>query len=386
MASSSAPHVAADANTDLCAARRQLANLPKFDDKGKPMSESEWRYEFLIVTHDLLDKQRAAVWADHLQCEGKAYYWFQAQKATKLNTDNWSKLKDLIEVWWPTPSQNPDAFKEHNCIHWNSSVLDVNSMADALSERSNPTRPHHIWATQHLAKGHTCNSTNKDRVYHTLHYALPPFVVALLSKKYHYGANFTELCKDIGEIPARELYEAWQRETTLSHLEMLSLMLPSPQPPALYMPQPWHSPGPAAPLPTPTASHPRSHAKLGPRHNAEMLAWMQQFEGQTLSMLKPYPLLPGTLEQTHLVCVKCGCGEHKAIDCKAQPAHLLPEHEHSMRGAILCDLNKNAQNSRAGMVPGTPSPPTHVCDVQQLDLLEPEDETYYTDFYDLENK
>ncbi|KAG8729315.1 hypothetical protein FRC10_004078 [Ceratobasidium sp. 414] len=470
MASGSSSNAPADVNADLRAARRQLASLPKFDDEGKPMSESEWRYEFLIATRDLSDKQRAAVWIDHLQYEGEAYYWFQAQKASKSGTDDWSKLKDLIEARWPTPVRDPDAFEERNRIRWNSSVLDIDGIADALSERSNPTRPHHIWATQHLAKGRACDSTDKDRVYHTLHYALPPFVVALLPKKYRYGADFSELCKDIGEIPAWELYEAWQRETTLSRLETLSLTPPPPQPPTPYTPkirrnlstsltpslppsamrgtpsapppslpsslqvpsrghqvsfadppQAPSTPISTAPIPRPvfgtatrqapphlsaipqqvtqaavsgpvqvyppaptahtatatvTRRVPNTDADIA-RYNAATLAWMQQYEGQSPSLAKPYPLSPGTLEQTRL---------HKAIDCKAEPAHLLPEHERSMRGAILRDMNRSARNSRAGTVPGTPSPPTRVRDVQQLELSEPEDETYYTDFYDSENK
>ncbi|KAG8774366.1 hypothetical protein FRC12_002027 [Ceratobasidium sp. 428] len=89
--------------------------------------------------------------------------------------------------------------------------------------------------------------------------------------------------------------------------------------------------------------------------------------------------------QTRTVCVKCGRGEHAAVNCK-ETSH-VDERERAMRGAILRKLNEeNRAARRAGALPGTPTPAPRVRDLQQLEESDVEEDTYYTDFYDSENE
>ncbi|KAG8757095.1 hypothetical protein FRC12_010388 [Ceratobasidium sp. 428] len=224
----------ADANADVRAARRQLNELGKFDDEGQPSrSEAEWRHEFLIATRDVDDKQRASLWADYLVYRGEAYQWLQAMKAdpaTKSRTEDWSTLEPLIEARWPTPVPDPAAYEESQRTRWVNSLFQIEQWSDMLCDPTNPTRPHQVWATQHRARGLACDSTNRDRVYHTLHNSLPPFVVSLLPKKYHYGNDFDELCKHIGEITSRELYDAWRDRILIESMGTLSVSGPPSSP------------------------------------------------------------------------------------------------------------------------------------------------------------
>ncbi|KAG8774367.1 hypothetical protein FRC12_002028 [Ceratobasidium sp. 428] len=212
-----------DPNADIRAARRALSDLAKFADEGDPMSEAEWRREFLIATREVSNKQRASLWEDHLAYSGEAYQWLASLKTAGTATDDWTTLLPLIESRWPTPSQDTDAYEERNRTRFGESYLDVESMAKALNDRQNPSRPHQVWAKQHLAKGKACDSTDKDRVYHTIERSLPRFVIGMLPKKSRYGSDFDGLCKDIGDLPARELYDAWAQASTLKRLEEFSL-------------------------------------------------------------------------------------------------------------------------------------------------------------------
>ncbi|KAG8794655.1 hypothetical protein FRC12_022756 [Ceratobasidium sp. 428] len=60
-------------NADIRAACRALSNLLKLADEGYPMSEAEWRREFLIATREISNKQHASLWEDHLAYHGEAY-------------------------------------------------------------------------------------------------------------------------------------------------------------------------------------------------------------------------------------------------------------------------------------------------------------------------
>ncbi|QRW11120.1 hypothetical protein RhiLY_10119 [Ceratobasidium sp. AG-Ba] len=71
-----------------------------------------------------------------------------------------------------------------------------------------------------------CDSTNRDRVLHTLNNSLPAFVIPLLPKGRNYNKDFDTLCKHIGELSNRELYDAWRDRALLESIGSLSLSIP----------------------------------------------------------------------------------------------------------------------------------------------------------------
>ncbi|QRV83020.1 hypothetical protein RhiJN_11036 [Ceratobasidium sp. AG-Ba] len=231
-----------DANADLRAARRALADSVKdFDDKGKPCSEEEWRYKFKRATREVSTKQRAELWEDCLAFKGEAYNWLQAQKKHPDNAKlvgDWNTLEPLIEARWPTPVPDQDAYEEAQRAQFMNSRMDIQAWQDILRDPTNPARPQQQWATQHRARGMACNSTDRDQVLHTLNYSLPSFVIPLLPNGRSYAKEFDKLCKHIGELSNRDLYDAWRDRTLLEAVGSLSIS---------YTPPPSSSPVPHTP-------------------------------------------------------------------------------------------------------------------------------------------
>ncbi|QRV81591.1 hypothetical protein RhiJN_09606 [Ceratobasidium sp. AG-Ba] len=237
-----------DANADLRAARRALADAVKdFDDEGRPCSEEEWRYKFMRATREVTPKQRAELWADSLAFKGEAYNWLQAQKKDQTNKDlvgDWTMLEPLIEARWPTPVPDQDAYEEAQRAQFMSSFMDVQAWSSILCDPTNPERPQQQWAMQHRARGIACDSTNRDRVLHTLNFSVPGFVISLLPNGRNYAKDFETLCKHIGELSNRDLYDAWRDRALLESIGTLSL---SYTPPA-------SSPSPRSRSPAPPAT------------------------------------------------------------------------------------------------------------------------------------
>lgn len=409
---------------DVRSAMAQLAKLPDFDDEGKPVREAEWRYKFLVATRTLSDADKAQMWADKLVYEGEAHEWLctlqnSSEPDKNEATKDWSKLLPLIEKRWPTPKRDPDAYAEHLRQRWDSSVFSPADMAADWADEACMNRPQEVWARQHLTKGNACGSAGRDLVYQTTHHALPSWVVSLLPKKRRYGTDFEQLCQDIGELTSRELHEAYTRERTMELLvaaQNLSLNDPRPttrtplirrQPPKAVAETTPPTMLPARPAqvtfaqPLQSALKPRdapphlgesatqSQARLTAtfpklvapdtpeeraRHKALVTAWKTDpnNSGQKPSMTRPYPLSPGTYEQTRDICVKCGRAKHRVMECE-DPSKWLREEERLMRGAIVRSLSQPRGSFRPA-----PASATVVRDTNQLE----EEEDPYTDYYD----
>ncbi|KAG8794653.1 hypothetical protein FRC12_022754 [Ceratobasidium sp. 428] len=66
---------------------------------------------------------------------------------------------------------------------------------------------------------------------------------------------------------------------------------------------------------------------------------------------------------------------------------LVDKWECSMRSALLRKLNKeNWAARRTGAIPGTPTPVPRIGNLQQLKESNVEEDTYFTNFYYVENK
>ncbi|QRV83692.1 Retrovirus-related Pol polyprotein from transposon [Ceratobasidium sp. AG-Ba] len=226
------PLQASAMSKDLRAARSSLSSLPKFSDDMDPMREAEWRHNFVVATRGVTDEERAQLWADWLVFEGVAYDWYEALQAagpTELaDSKDWTKLLPRIEARWPTPACDPFVLAEQKRHCWDNSILRVEEMLPALTDDTNPVKPHEVWAKQHLSRGKDRNSSNADLVHDTIKRALPAFIIPLLPKRARYGDQFETLCKDIGELSSSKIVSAYGVDQAVSSLQTLSID-PSPE-------------------------------------------------------------------------------------------------------------------------------------------------------------
>ncbi|KAG8734330.1 hypothetical protein FRC11_005317 [Ceratobasidium sp. 423] len=88
--------------------------------------------------------------------------------------------------------------------------MDMAKLYKEHKEALSTTKPHEEWARDHLSKGRAVGSRDADLVWHTLHHAIPAWVVHHLDKKDAY-TDFGALCKDIGKIPSVVLYGAYKQ-------------------------------------------------------------------------------------------------------------------------------------------------------------------------------
>ncbi|QRV96803.1 Retrovirus-related Pol polyprotein from transposon opus [Ceratobasidium sp. AG-Ba] len=447
------------ASKDARSTRSSLNSLPRFNDDMDPMREVEWRHNFIVATCGVTNEEHVQLWADWLVFQGVAWDWYKALQnkgPTELaDWKSWAKLETHIKNCWPTPVHDPFVLAEQKCLRWDNSVLKIKDMLPALLDKSNPIKPHEIWAKQHLLRGRDQGSSNGDLVHDTLKRAIPSWMVALLPKRSRYGSNFEGLCKDIGDLTSTKIIAAYDVHRAVVSIQNLLLSSPAkpsirttatlypsslrcsstqvppaqstisvqnpipapvfaparaphvtfatstPETPARNQParhNPPHMPGPAteqpATVPAPAPQTPNQHpmrdlvpdvipntAEERAKHKVLLAEFNNKYgELATPTMSKPYPLLPGTFKQTRDICIRCGRGFHTAIQC--DNPNPLPKSERGMRAAILGTLWRP---SRAGTIPGTPTPGARL--VHDTAQLEEEDEvTQHVEYYKSENE
>ncbi|QRV73371.1 Retrovirus-related Pol polyprotein from transposon [Ceratobasidium sp. AG-Ba] len=215
---------------DLRAARSSLGSLPRFNDDMDPMREAEWRHNFIVATRGVTDEERAQLWGDWLVFQGVAYDWYEALQQSgasgMADSKDWTKLLPLIEACWPTPVRDPFVLAEQKRHRWDSSVFRVEVMLPALLDSSNATKPHEVWAKQHLSRGKDRGSSDADLIHDTLKRAIPAYLVQLLPKRARYGSDFEGLCKDIGELSSEEIVNAHAINKAVLLLQTLSIGAP----------------------------------------------------------------------------------------------------------------------------------------------------------------
>ncbi|QRV97202.1 Retrovirus-related Pol polyprotein from transposon [Ceratobasidium sp. AG-Ba] len=426
---------------DFRAAQANLSRLPRFNDDMDPMRESEWRHHFTVATRGVTDEEQAQLWADWLVYEGVAYDWLESLQRSGASgladSQDWSKLRPLIEARWPTPVRDPFVLAEQKRHRWDNSIFRVEDVLAALKDKSNPVRPHEVWATQHLSQGKDRGSSNDDLVHDTLKRAIPPWMISLLPKRSRYGSDFEGLCKDIGELSSAEIVNAHSVDQAVHSIQNLALgpsskpvartpavspypsslrRAPTPVPNAPSSPfsqgpipapsfAPTRAPQVAfAPLPpeTPARNQPScDNPPHMPDSNAPMAAQAPQTPSQR-TMRDPVPeLVPNTLEERTRYNTLVSKFNNKygirATPTMSKPYPLTPgtfkqtrdvcvrcgQSEQSMRMAIVGSLWR--PNARAGTVPGTPTPGQRfVRDTAQLE--EDEEEIPYTEHFESENE
>ncbi|KAG9125583.1 hypothetical protein FRC07_007016, partial [Ceratobasidium sp. 392] len=93
-----------------------------------------------------------------------------------------------------------------------------------------------------------------------------------------------------------------------------------------------------------------------------------------LSSRRPYPLSPGTFEQTLDLCPRCGKENHTVLECTVREPYTVVEHERKYRESVQRKLARETDlNRRAGAQPDTPTPPQrYQSDTQQVEYSEAE--------------
>ncbi|KAG8773644.1 hypothetical protein FRC12_002399 [Ceratobasidium sp. 428] len=409
-----------------------VAALKRFDGKGQPCPEAEYRFYFVQAT------------------QGPAHLWLEALRkdaARKDLANKWSTLEAEIEKRWPTPPLDDEAQRRSYREDWAAHQFNMETMLPKLLNPTGATRPMQEWADEHKAFAVNVNSTDEDRVSKTLeeHFALAPWIIDLLPLKDRYGDKFDDHIKDIGELSPRSLITAYETYSLLeSFCGMTVTQTPVPQTPSVqyqqspatprtprgstsalhrqtYSPQvrfastvqvaqPQQQPSvPIETRPVPHTPHNRdqpphmpqtpitpagpvesvvsriARADQQPRNatlipdtpdqrahwSAETDRWKLTHGTKWPSLQRPYPLTPGTYEPTANLCTKCGKGYHYFLDCTAQGSDVLGEREREYRKIVSRRLR---DDQRAGAQLTTPTPRARFRDTSQVELSEPEDD------------
>ncbi|QRW10613.1 Retrovirus-related Pol polyprotein from transposon [Ceratobasidium sp. AG-Ba] len=284
-------------------------------------------------------------------------------------------------------------------------------MLPALSDDTNPVKPHKVWAKQHLSRGKDRGSSNVDLVHNTIKRALPAFIIPLLPKPPERQAPRSP-SRASSPFPSSlchtPLYSSITPQTPIAaptfgasqaaHRAAQVAFTPLPPETPARTQQTRHVP-PHMPLSqlviaaaAALTTGPRTPTQRPLRHPAPKLVaentaserarynrLVNEFNKKygklaTPNMSKPYPLSPGTFKQTWDVCIKCSRDFHTAIQCKDRNAW-LSESERTMRGVILGSL---IRASKAGSMPDTPTPaPRAIRDTAQLKEEEEEQVVQY---------
>ncbi|CUA71180.1 Retrovirus-related Pol polyprotein from transposon 412 [Rhizoctonia solani] len=360
------------------AAIKALTSIGRFDDDERPMKEAEYRRMFLLATSGCTDEDIAQLWEANLKFEGAAFYWYSQLVSTpegRAAAAKWSTLKDKVEEQWNTPPIDLTAYRRNTRLEWDAHTFDIEAMLDELMDPGAMVKPHLVWANRHLALGRRVNSTSEDCVSKTL-LNLPRYIVNMLPSTDQYVDDFKQLMTDLGALSSSSIVDAYCTHTTINAMQRFQLeetktryqpaqpqvqaapaQKPAPRfilPPTIIdrptsVPPSQLQSSEAATLrlrqqsapPAPTRDPP-PHFKLEqspPRlrmsstEPAERLIvdsreardqqqvleaeWLERNPRGSGPMSDPFPLSPGTYEQTAELCVKCAVGNHFATLCKA---------------------------------------------------------------------
>ncbi|QRV73348.1 Retrovirus-related Pol polyprotein from transposon [Ceratobasidium sp. AG-Ba] len=112
-------------------------------------------------------------------------------------------------------------------------------------------------------------------------------------------------------------------------------------------------------------------------YNTCVAEWHKQNPRRWPSSCSPFPLSPGSLQQTLELCPKCGVANHTVLECKSRTGvDALDEYERKYRESVQRSLSRDADNARcAGAQPHTPTPAQRfpqTSDVQHVEYSEVE--------------
>ncbi|QRV96891.1 Retrovirus-related Pol polyprotein from transposon opus [Ceratobasidium sp. AG-Ba] len=408
-----------------------VQKLGPFSDGNSPMPKAKYRHHFKQYTFGLTDEETARVWVNKIEYASPAHMWYCTLTNTPTKAkavEKWPDLELEIETQWPTPQWDDEAHKTAMQDSWDNHFFEV--MAELLArlkDWSNMTKPHQVWAEEHRALGKAVNSTNEDRVSKTIA-KLPPWLVNMLPKGDRYSDRFDELMNDVGALSSRQILYVYEREAAYEVLTTRfnqASIAPQPSYPKSTMPTSAPAAAQGSPalkttprrsslrfasavqqtiIPlndTPPEATPRAlplpPSRNNPPHMTAPPSTPQTPAGpissvisrvqacvpltagtkvddslQALAEYAPFPLSPGSLQQTLNLCPKCGVANHTVLECQARTrVDTLDEYERKYRESLQRSLSQEADNARrAGTQPATPTPPQRFPQAQAVQQVE----------------
>ncbi|KAG9123539.1 hypothetical protein FRC07_014787, partial [Ceratobasidium sp. 392] len=221
---------------DAIAAVRELK---RFNGKGQPIPEAEYRFYFLQATQGLADKEIAKIWVNSIEYKSPAHVWLDTLRNDpncKDAVEKWSTLQPEIEKHWPSPPLDFDAQRDAYRRDWDEHCLNLQTLKEEIESGKAGTRPLQAWAEEHKARARIVNSTDEDRVSKTIRVDLHDgWLVNLLPKRDGYYDKFDDLMKDIAAISLCSLIAGWEQESVVTSMRSMSVALePSPYTPPNY--------------------------------------------------------------------------------------------------------------------------------------------------------
>ncbi|QRW13257.1 Retrovirus-related Pol polyprotein from transposon opus [Ceratobasidium sp. AG-Ba] len=103
--------------------------------------------------------------------------------------------------------------------------------------------------------------------------------------------------------------------------------------------------------------------------SADVAQWKALYRQEPYSLRRPFPLRPGTYEQTADSCTRCGVADHYSYQCEAAGPDVLDNKE---QGYCRLVARKLRDERKAGAQPSTPTPQQRVRETAQLEYSEPD--------------
>ncbi|QRW07696.1 Retrovirus-related Pol polyprotein from transposon [Ceratobasidium sp. AG-Ba] len=214
-------------STALQDAIAAVRKLKRFNGKGQPISEAEYRFYFIQATQGLADEEIAKLWINNIEYRSPAHVWLDTLRNDpnrKDKAEKWSTLQPEIEKHWPSPPLDFDAQRDAYRRDWEEHRLDLQKIKEEIESGKAGTRPLQAWADEHKARARNVNSTDEDRVSKTIRVDLyDGWLVNLLPKRDGYHDRFDELMKDIGSVSLRALLAGWEQESVINSMRSMSV-------------------------------------------------------------------------------------------------------------------------------------------------------------------
>ncbi|QRW07763.1 Retrovirus-related Pol polyprotein from transposon [Ceratobasidium sp. AG-Ba] len=136
-------------STALQDAIAAVRELKRFNGKGQPISEAEYRFYFVQATQGLADEDIAKIWVNNIKYKSPAHVWLDTLRNDPNRKDaakKWSTLEKEIEKHWPSPPLDFDAQRDAYRRDWDEHRLDLQKLKEEIESGKAGTRPLQAWA------------------------------------------------------------------------------------------------------------------------------------------------------------------------------------------------------------------------------------------------
>ncbi|QRW08793.1 Retrovirus-related Pol polyprotein from transposon [Ceratobasidium sp. AG-Ba] len=392
----------------------------QFYDDGRPKAKVEYRRNFIFATLGLSDEQVASLWANHLVYDGPAYDWYESLVSTqagKTAAEKWSTLLPEIEKRASSQGTMERAQIRHSTharstgqqIFGDKAAPSLGAAAQGLGAAvTSMTNEEKVLQTLEALPVYLLELLPKRDGYvdewDKLIKDIGDISSRLLLNRYNQQSILDSMYTLSVSEPIQPPTTPRWRNARLDR---------SPPPPAARTPAPRREPAvrfedtprvvPATSAPSPNPftrpRTPTSQSRDPPPHtpftpqtpgpvpsvlsrvpppvgaqripdtpedklkwNADFAQWKALYRQEPYSLRRPFPLRPGTFEQTAFSCTRCGVADHFSYQCEATGSDVLDDKEQGYRRLVARKLR---DERKAGTQPSTPTPQQRVSDTAQ---------------------